>query len=291
MNIIGIGLSGLVGSRITELLGGQDSFEDLSLETGVNILDFSAVEKRISASTAPWIFHFAAYTDVQQAEKEKERGEESVSWKVNVSATKNICQCARNYNKHVLYLSTDYVFDGKDEAYSEESIANPQGWYAKTKYEGEHAVKELGDLGLVVRIANPYRVKPVGKKDFMHKILERLEQNLPIVAPVNQKMTATYIDDLARAIDLLVINNAHGVYNVPGHDSFSPYEGAVIIAKEFGIDARSVEKTTFEKYFTGRAPIPQYAVLTHDKIEALGVALHTFAQGVAEIKQKEGVQI
>jgi dTDP-4-dehydrorhamnose reductase len=288
MNIIGTGLSGLVGSRIVELLSSLYTFEDLSLTTGVDITRFDEVEKRLTASKAPWVFHFAAFTDVQGAEKEKEKGNESVAWKVNVEATKNIASICQKLGKHLLYLSTDYVFDGKaDVPYDENALGNPQGWYAKTKYEGEKIVKDLKDLGLVIRLANPYRVNPVGKKDFMHKILERLQQGLPIAAPTNQKMTATYIDDVASGIEKLVAMGKAGVYNIPGADSFSPYEGAMIIAEVFGVDTKHISETTFEEYFANRAPIPQYGILTCDKIESLGIKLHTFREGVTEIKNME----
>lgn len=286
MNIIGTGLSGLVGSRIVQLLGHDHSFEDLSLESGVDITKFDDIEKRLTASTASWVFHFAAFTDVQAAEKEKDRGNESISWKVNVEATKNIVSVCQKLGKHILYLSTDYIFDGKASSYDETSVGNPEGWYAKTKYEGEKIVKG-NNLGLVVRIANPYRSNPVSKKDFMHKILERLKEGLPIAAPTDQKMTATYIDDLAYGIEKLVTMNAGGLYNIPGWDSFSPYEGALMIADVFGIDPKNISQTSFEAYFVNRAPIPQYATLTHDKIESLGIKLHTFREGLVEIKQME----
>jgi dTDP-4-dehydrorhamnose reductase len=287
MNIIGTGLSGLVGSRVVELLGVTHSFEDLSLEAGVDITKFDEVEKRLTASNAPWVFHFAAFTDVQGAEAEKDKGIESVSWKVNVEATKNIASVCEKLGKHVLYLSTDYVFDGRADSYDENAVGNPQGWYAKTKYEGEKIIKSMSSLGLVIRIANPYRANPVGKKDFMHKILDRLKEGLPLAAPTNQKMTATYIDDLARGIEKLIEVNATGVYNIPGADSFSPYEGALTIAQVFGTVATAVSETTFEEYFANRARVPQYGVLTHDKIESLGIQLHTFKEGLVEIKNLE----
>lgn len=287
VNIIGTGLSGLVGSRVVALLSNH-AFEDLSLESGVDITKFDEVEKRLTASSAPWVFHFAAYTDVQGAEAEKDKGKESVSWNVNVEATKNIASVCEKLGKHLLYLSTDYVFDGSADSYNEDAIGNPQGWYAVTKYEGEKLVKELGDLGLVIRIANPYRANLAGKKDFMHKILERLQQNLPVTAPANQKMTATYIDDLAYGIEKLISINACGVYNIPGADSFSPYEGAMMITEVFGLEKTMVSKITFEAYFANRARVPQYGVLTHDKIEALGIQLHTFRDGLVDIKKLEG---
>lgn len=99
MNILGTGLSGLVGSRIVELLAAQHTFEDLSLETGVDITDYRSVNSRIESSKAGWVFHFAAYTDVQGAEKEKSLGKESPAWKINVLATENIAQACKKTGK------------------------------------------------------------------------------------------------------------------------------------------------------------------------------------------------
>lgn len=287
MNILGTGLTGLVGSRVTDLLSVSHTFENLSLETGVDITKPETLQERFAASSAPWVFHFAAYTDVQGAEKEKELREQSAAWKVNVDATKNIVALCKKLGKRLLYLSTDYVFDGTKDAYGEEDIAHPQGFYAETKYRGEEAVGTLGDQGLIIRIANPYRARPVGKKDFMHKMKERLEGNLPISAPNDQLLTATFIDDLASGIAVLIEANASGVYHLPGGDALSPYDAAMQIASVFHLNVSLISKTTFAAYFAGKAPIPQKGVLKHDKIDALGITLHTFERGLEEVKKQE----
>lgn len=289
MNILGTGLSGLVGSRIVDLLSSSYTFENLSKETGVDITNPTDLEKQFTASDAPWVFHFAAYTDVQGAEKERELKEQSMAWKVNVDATKHIASLCKQLGKRLLYLSTDYVFDGTKDVYTEEDVPHPQGFYAETKWHGEKAVQELGNQGLILRIANPYRSHPVGKKDFVHKMKERLEANLPIAAPSDQLLTATFIDDLATALRVLIKNNASGIFNVPGFDALSPYDAAITIAKVFCLDVSGISKTTFAAYFQGKAPIPKNGVLKHDKIDALGIVLHTFEAGLEEIKKQETV--
>ena len=104
MKILGTGLSGLVGSRVTQLLSPDFTFENLSLETGVDITDQKSVTKRLEQSGAPWVFHMAAYTDVQGAEKEKD-----IAWKVNVLATSHIANTCNKLNKRLLYIDTDYA--------------------------------------------------------------------------------------------------------------------------------------------------------------------------------------
>src|SRR3990172_3326247 len=91
MKILGTGLSGLIGSRIVELLSPQGyQFEDLSKETGVDITDHRIISQRLERSDAPWVFHLAAVTDVQGAENERLLGQSGPAWRVNVAATENI---------------------------------------------------------------------------------------------------------------------------------------------------------------------------------------------------------
>lgn len=283
MNIIGTGLSGLVGSRAVELLSHSYTFTNLSLETGIDITNFDVVKTALASSDAPWVFHFAAYTNVQGAEKDRD-----VAWKVNVDATENIVKVCRIFKKRVVYIDTDYAFDGKyKEGYSEDDKTSPLGWYAKTKSEGAKYVLAY-DKGLVIRISNPYRANPVGKTDFVHKMLERLKNNQGIVAPSDQLFVPTFIDDIATAIEKLISVNASGIYHVVSGSPLSPYDAAIAIAIEYSLDPSQIQKTTFAEYFKDRAPTPQYAALSNDKIRNLGVSMHSFQDGLRLMHQQEG---
>ena len=282
MKILGTGLSGLVGSRVTALLSPDFTFENLSLETGVDITDLKSISVRFEQSEAPWVFHMAAYTDVQGAEKDHD-----TAWKVNVLATENIANNCRKLGKKLLYIDTDYAFDGKKEFYMEDDAPNPLGWYAKTKTEGAKRVLALGGLGLVIRISNPYRANPVGKKDFVHKMMERLESGQSVTGASDQLFVPTFIDDIAEALKVLIKTNASGIYHVVCAPALSPYEAGLVIADIFGYDKNLVQKGTFAQMFAGRAPIPQYAALKNDKITSLGIHMHSFAEGLEEVKKQE----
>ncbi|MEK7802439.1 MAG: sugar nucleotide-binding protein, partial [Pseudomonadota bacterium] len=289
MNIIGTGLSGLVGSRVVEILASKHTFLNLSLETGVDITNHKMVYEKVAQSDAPWVLHFAAYTDVQGAENERNLKVDSLAWKVNVLATQHIADVCMTLGKHMMYLDTDYAFAGEKKRYTEEDAPDPKGWYATTKTEGANAVGALGDKGLVLRISNPYRANPVGKKDFVHKMLERLQQNLGIAAPTDQLFVPTFIDDIANAISLLLDQSSYGIYHVVGSTSLSPFDAAKTVARVFDCDQGQITATTFAQYFLGRSPIPQYAELSNDKIQKLGVVMRSFTEGLAEVKRQEAV--
>ena len=137
--IIGTGLSGVVGSRLVELLQDEYDFEDLSLESGVDITNTSQLKRLFAQSTAKVCLHLAAVTDVDGCEQQKDLGRESLAWQVNVQATRSLAQLAREKDMHMVYISTEFVFDGTKpigEVYSEEDEPRPVNWYGETKYQG-----------------------------------------------------------------------------------------------------------------------------------------------------------
>lgn len=287
MQIIGTGLSGLVGTQIVKHFDSEFRFENLSLETGIDITDYEEVASRIEDSPAPWIFHLAAVTDVDGVEKEKESGEEGKAWRVNVEATKNIVNIARKTQKHVLYISTDYVFSGDKDFYKEEDEPRPLSWYGRTKWEGEKLVNGLKDFGLIVRIANPYGGGGEGKKDFVAKLCDRLRNNLEVKAPTDQFITPTFLPDIAAAILRLVRDNVNGVYHVVGADALSPYDAAVNIANEWQLPNELIMRTMLDDYLMGKAKRPRRAVLKHDKIDQLGIGMRSFREGLKVIHIRE----
>lgn len=284
MNILGTGLSGLVGGRVVELLSSAHTFENLSLETGVDITKPGVVDEYITRSDAPWVFHFAARTDVDGIEPEKDQGEQSLAWIVNVKATEYVVDAVRKSGKHLLYLSTDFVFDGTKERYTETDQPNPQSWYARTKYEGEQRVLGLGANGLVVRIANPYRTPWSGKPDFIQRMLARLQAGQPLSVPAGQQFVPTFIDDIAAALDLLVRHNASGIYHAVGSEAMSPLAVAEALTIAYKITQADISQVPFAQYYAGRAPRPFQAVLSNAKITELGLHMSTFSEGLRKIR-------
>ncbi len=286
MNIIGTGLSGLVGSRVVELLRSKHQFTNISLETGTDITNKAELEKAIVSSDAPIIFHFAAATDVDSVEKEKSLGVNGNAWKVNVEATAHIADLCKKTGKKLLYISTDYVFSGKKEKYSEEDTPDPVGWYGVTKYEGEKAVKALGQGGLIIRIANPYRAAFAHKSDFVRRIIDRLSKGERIRSPYDQIFVPTFIDDIAFAIDVLIGENACGLFHVVGANAISPFDACLEICTVFSLPGHMVEKTVFAEYFKGRAERPLHAHLGHVKIAKYNVIMKSFHEGLSEMKRQ-----
>ena len=283
--ILATGLSGLVGSRIKELLKDKFEFTDLSLATGVNITDSEAVEKYIGESYAQIILHLAAKTDVDACEDDKIFGEEGQAWMVNVIGTDNIVQAAKKTGKRIIYISTDFVFDGTKDYYTEEDTPNPVNWYSVTKLEGEKRILDSGVSSTIIRIAYPYRNNFIEKKDFLRRILEKLEKKEKIKVVTDHVFTPTFIDDIVYALEIFLSRELAGIYHVVGSDSVTTPEAVKIIAETFTLKAVT-EPVSRESYFKDRAFRPFKLALKNDKIGKLGIKMKKFRDGIIEIKKQ-----
>lgn len=283
--ILTTGLSGLVGSRIKELLKDKFEFTDLSLATGVNITNSEVVDKCIGESYAQTILHLAAKTDVDACEDDKIFSEEGQAWMVNVVGTDNIIQAAKKTGKRIIYISTDFVFDGTKEFYTEEDIPNPVNWYGVTKFEGEKRILDSGVSSTIVRIAYPYRSNFMEKKDFLRRILEKLEKKEKIQVVTEHVFTPTFIDDISYALEIFLSRELVGIYHVVGSDSLTTPDAVKIVAETFTLKAIT-EPVSRESYFKDRAFRPFKLALKNDKIGKLGIKMKNFRSGIIEVKKQ-----
>lgn len=277
--ILGTGLAGLVGSRIVELLETKYEF-DSSIE---DITQKVPIQNRIENSSARIVLHLAAKTDVDGCEEDKNLGENGDAWKVNVEGTKNIAQACAKLNKKLIYISTDFVFDGEKESYIEEDLPNPINWYGRTKYEGELTVQNSGAEYIIARIAYPYRTRFV-RTDFIRSLIEKLKKGENLTMVTDHIMVPTFIDDIAFALDSLIQKNQTGVFHVTGSQPISPFDTAVLIADTFGFSKSKITKTTRSDYFKGRAQRGFHLNLKNDKISGLGIKMKTLQEGLLDFK-------
>ena len=287
--IIGLGLNGLVGSRITELLKDKYDFVGLSRSTGVDITDAESLIKLKEFPDAKFVLQFSAKADVDACEKDKVLGEEGEAWKINVEGTKNVSEICRELGKKIIYISTDFVFDGekeKGDSYSEIDTPNPINWYSKTKYEGEKRVEESGAPYIILRLAFPYRAEFEPKKDFVRAIIDTLKNGNQIKGVTDQIFCPTLIDDISLVIDSLIKNDAKGIYHAVGSEALTPYDAALKIAETFEFDSSLITEITREEFFKDRAPRPFNLQLRNAKIDQLGVKMKGFSEGLIEIKSQ-----
>lgn len=288
MKILGTGLSGLVGSRVVDLLSSSFEFENLSRATGIDIADLNQVIAAFEKNDSPLVLHLAAKTDVDGCEADKKLGKDGEAWKINVEGTRNIVKACEKSGKKLIYVSTDFVFDGNiDEGnfYTEEDAPDPVNWYATTKYEGEKVVQGSSTPWVIVRLAYPYRAS-FEKVDFARAIKARLEENLPVATVSDHIFAPTFIDDFSFSLKVLIEKDVTGIFHTVGGDCLSPFDAANIIAETFNLDKNLITKTTREEFFKDRAQRPFRLSLKNAKIESFGVKNSTFREGVLKIKEQ-----
>lgn len=289
MKILATGLNGLVGSRIQELLQDKYEFQSISRSTNVNIVDRWDVIHEVQTRNPEIVLHLASKTNVDGCEEDRKSGTQGEAWKVNVEGTRNIVDACAQSNKTLIYISTDFVFDGEKQQgqfYTEEDIQHPINWYGQTKFEAEKIVVGSGVPFVIVRIAYPYRSNFEQKSDFMRVVLSRLKERKPVQAITDHIFSPTFIDDIAHTLDILIQNNASGVYHAVGAQWLSPYDACMMLANQFGLDTSLIQKTTREQFFKDRAPRPFNLSLKDDKIEKLEVTMRSFEEGLKEVKKQ-----
>jgi len=305
MKILGTGLEGLVGSRIVELLKDGYEFEI----SDVDITDRHRILERIEKSNASVVLHLAAKTSVDGCERDRGKDieilrykdikeqeklwfTEKTAWAVNVYGTQNIADACQASNKKLIYISTDFVFDGSrppSGGYREEDTQNPINWYGKTKYEGEKIVKNVSIPRIIARIAYPYRAS-FAKKDFVRALIHKFQNKENLQMVTDHIMTPTFVDDIACALHFLIKNNSTGIFHVVGSEFISPYEAAVKIAEIFDFSKDYIAETTRSEYFYNRAPRPFQLALKNDKIRGLGVRMRGFEEGLQQLKTQSPIQ-
>jgi dTDP-4-dehydrorhamnose reductase len=272
------GASGLVGSRIIELLSDKFEFIPLSIKD-MDITDKDSVHAFMKNLSYDLILHLAAYTNVNGAESEKEK-----AFLINETGTKNLLEEVSSAKKQMIYISTDFVFDGTTPPYIESSVPNPISTYGASKYAGE---KVMGTDGMIVRISYPYRSVFEIKKDIFRTLKSLLEAGKPLTMVDDSLMVPTFIDDIAYGLGYLMNNFSQEIFHLVGKDAMSPYTLAKTIARVFMLDENLISKITYEEYFSEKAKGPRYGDVRSQKNSFF--PMHTFEEGLYIIKHQQGI--
>ena len=219
------GVNGQLGYDVKrELL--ERGYTDILAPTRVDldITNEDAVKKMIREYRPSVIFHCAAYTAVDKAEEEQEK-----CYQVNDLGTKYLTEAAKEMDAKIIYISTDYVFDGtKEGLYQIEDKVNPVNYYGKTKYLGENFIREY-DNHIIVRIS---WVFGVNGKNFIRTMLNLAESHKELNVVCDQIGSPTYTKDLAGLLVNMFLSNVKGLYHVTNEGYCSWYEFAEFIFKE-----------------------------------------------------------
>lgn len=256
------GGTGQLGYDIVKELISRGKLEYIAPTTKeMNITNKDEVEKVILDYKPNVIFHCAAYTAVDKAEEDREN-----CYNVNVNGTKNIVEVAKKINAKVVYISTDYVFDGtKKTEYETEDITNPINYYGYTKLLGEKEVQQLNNY-LIVRISWAFGENG---KNFVKTMLNLAETKTELSIVSDQIGSPTYTKDLSKLLLDMIENNKKGLFFATNEDFCSWYEFAEYIFKINNINIK-LNKVLTKDYKT-LAKRPLNSKLSKNKLDEEGL--------------------
>jgi len=227
--ILATGVTGLVGSKFQQLYQEEYEVQNLDINHPISptdITNYDQVISTVSQSSAKSLVHLAAFTNVTAAWEQRD-DKNGLAYQVNVVGTQNIIKACKETNKHLIHISTAYVFDGEsDNLYSEEDRPNPIEWYGQTKWEAEQAVMSSDISWTVLRIDQPFRSDSFERLDVVRKIINGLNNNSLPPQFSNQYFGPTFIDDFAKVIDFFIRERSRGLFHASSGEKWSPFEFA-----------------------------------------------------------------
>ena len=229
MKVLVTGVKGQLGYDVMKELA-KRKIEAVGVDIeDMDITDPVAVERVITTKNVDAVIHCAAYTAVDAAEDQQE-----LCRKVNAVGTRNIARVCKNIDAKMLYISTDYVFDGQGERPWEPNDPKaPLNFYGQTKYEGELAVQELLERYFIVRIS---WVFGVNGKNFVKTMLRLGKERGAVGVVADQVGSPTFTPDLAVLLVDMIQTENYGVYHATNEGYCSWYDFACEIFKTAGMD-------------------------------------------------------
>lgn len=265
MRIVITGISGLLGRKLYEVLSPGNELGGVYLSNEVegcrhlDISNRSDVEEFFETVNPEAVVHTAALCNADFCEKEKE-----LTWKINVEGTRNIVRVCKRKKIKLVYISSDYVFDGSSGPYKEDSATNPVNYYGLTKLEGERAVKEELYDYLIIRPGILYGYNDNGgKKTYINQVIESLKEKRSYQADGETVKYPTLIDDVSSVIRLLLEKGERGIYHIATQQGTTRYEWAKKIAGVYNLDTKGIRSVSPQ----GIAPRPPDVRLLIEKLK------------------------
>jgi dTDP-4-dehydrorhamnose reductase len=282
------GSSGLLGHMIVKLT--RDDFAVTPLHN-TKPLHFNSLKLDITSTEEvsnlfhklkpDSVIHAASETNVDKCENEKEH-----AWKTNVEGTRSIAVACRKLGAKLLYISTDYVFDGEKGNYQEQDKPNPINYYGATKLEGENQAVCHCRKYAILRTSVIYGWHP-WKQNFATWVINQLKQNKEVQVVEDHFNTPTFADNLAEIAIEALKKDFQGLYHASGSQRTSRYEFALQIAKTFRLNTSLIKPIKMNQLTDWIAKRPKDSSLNTEKTQKqLKTKLLNISEGLNRMKEE-----
>ncbi len=235
------GASGLLGSKLAKIATAKNHVvystynqhpADFGVPIQLNITDRDQVEMTFKKAEPDIVVHAASLTDVDKCELNKE-----LAWKINVEGAKNVAQASKDLGALLIYISTDYVFDGEKGCYVETDVPSPVNYYGLTKLRAEEQVKDAVNDYCIARPSVIYGSTPAaGKINFALWLINKLKAKEQIKIVVDQCISPTLNTSLATMVLEVAERKLTGIYHLSGATPISRYDFAKKLAQVFDLN-------------------------------------------------------
>ncbi len=251
------GSNGILGATLIKKLKRRPDVKIYAISKGANrnpdklgylyepidITDFEALHNFFKKYKPTTVIHTAAITNVDKCELEPE-----VCRKVNVEGTENVAELSKLFGSYMVFISTDFVFDGEAGPYDENAEPNPISVYGKSKYDAEQKILAMHFPASILRTILVYGVVPsAARSNIVLWAKKNLEQKKPLRVVTDQFRTPTFVEDLADGCILAFRKKAQGIYHISGKDFMSIYQMVLDIADFWNLDKSLITPISSEE--------------------------------------------
>ena len=248
--ILVTGSAGLVGTQIVkDLLNNNkevyscynNNKPKLGILTHLDLSKKDHIINTMNNVNPDVVIHLGAVTDVELCEIDKE-----LAKKINTNATEILALESEKHNSFFLYMSTDYVFDGKVGMKTEKDEPNPINFYGKSKLDGENVLKKITTPNIIVRTSTPFGVHSK-KISFPFWIKKNLELKKEISVLTDQYTSPSYVPNISKMIIEIIEREITGIIHLAGDTKISRYDFAIHIAKITNLNKQFLKLSKMEQ--------------------------------------------
>jgi len=294
--ILVTGSNGLLGQKLTDLALADDRITLVATSRGENrhpikdgytyidldIQDSDRLRTAVAEHLPQTIINTAAMTNVDACEHDPEGCR-----KLNIDAVATLVALCEEFGIHLVHLSTDFIFDGKEGPYAEEAQPNPLSLYGQSKLDAEHLIQESNCKWAILRTILVYGVvADMSRSNIVLWAKGALEKGQPLSVVNDQWRMPTLAEDLAQACVLATIGGAEGIFHISGKDMFAIHELVAAVADFWKLDKSLIQQVS-SATLSQSAPRPARTGFVLDKARhVLGYAPHSFEEGLALVNQQ-----
>lgn len=248
--ILVTGSAGLIGTQIVkDLLDNHKQVyscynktkPELGIITHLDLTKKDDIVNTMNRIKPDVVIHLGAMTDVELCETETE-----LAKKINTDATEILALESEKHNTFFVYMSTDYVFDGKVGMKKENDKTNPINFYGKSKLDGERVFKKITTPNIIVRTSTPFGIHSK-KMSFPIWVKKNLELEKEISVVVNQYTSPSYVPNISKMIIEIMERKITGIIHLAGATKISRYDFAVQISKIINVNKQFLKLTKMDQ--------------------------------------------